>query len=254
MHHNALRIKTPEGVTFSLPLAGPTVRCFAALLDMVIVMACNTAILGPLAALAVVSPDLIGFLAIMIQFLLSTGYGIATEWYLSGQTYGKKTFGIRVMDAQGLPLRFHQILMRNIVRPIDLLPLFYLTGGISCLCSRYFQRLGDHAAGTVVIVSQRVTAGELPGFATTRYNTLLTVPHIAARLRQTIPAELASVAAEALNRSGELEPQARIKLFAALSEACKRRCEIPREYSEGIPDETLVGDIVQVLYRDRTAH
>ena len=251
MHHDALRIKTPEGVTFSLPLAGPTVRCFAALLDIIIVMACNTAILGPLAVFALVSPDLLGFLAIIIQFLISTGYGIATEWYLSGQTYGKKTFGIRVMDAHGLPLRFHQILVRNIVRPVDLLPIFYLIGGISCLVSRYSQRLGDHAAGTVVVVSRRVTAEELPASVAVRHNTLLTVPHVAARLRQTIPAELASVAVAALNRAGELEPQARIKLFAAICETLKKRCDIPQELVEGIPDEALVADIVQVLYMDR---
>jgi uncharacterized RDD family membrane protein YckC len=251
MSPNALHIKTPEGVTFSLPLAGPTVRCFAALLDIFIIMACNTAIMTPLAALSLISADLVGFCAIIIQFLLNAGYCIATERLLSGQTFGKKVFGIRVLDAKGLPLRFHQILIRNILRPIDQLPLFYLVGALSCLCTRSFQRLGDLAAGTVVIISQRLKPEDLPKFALSKYNTLMAVPHIAARLRQTIPAEVASIAVAALNRAGELEPQARIQVFGALCSALLKHCDIPGDYIEGIPDEALVSDIVQVLYGER---
>ena len=250
MQHNTIEIKTPEGVAFSLPLAGAAVRCFAVIIDFLIVSVGTSTIIGSLGVLAAVSPDLLGFLAILSQFILSTGYAIATEGFLSGQTFGKKVFGIRVMDGRGLPLRFFQVFVRNIVRPIDQFPCFYLVGAISCLFSRSFQRLGDHAAGTIVVLSQRIKSGGLTAASTTKYNSLITVPHIASRIRQTVPPEQAALALEALSRARELDPQARIALFGALTDAFKKRIQIPLEYVDGIPDETFVGNVVQVLYAE----
>ena len=85
----------------------------------------------------------LGYIA---YFALSIGYPIVTEWFWRGQTIGKRMFGIRVMDVQGLRLQFSQIAIRNLLRFVDSLPLFYVVGGITCLLTRHYQRLGESSS------------------------------------------------------------------------------------------------------------
>ena len=87
---------------------------------------------------------------------------------------------LRVMDADGLRLQFHQILMRNLVRFADLLPGCYLVGGVACLLTQKAQRLGDLAAGTVVVHHRKPAEPDLEKLLGNKYNSLRTHPHLAA--------------------------------------------------------------------------
>ena len=244
-------VATPEGVSFRLPLAGPTVRALAMLFDLIVIMALNGLVSSVFGVFSFVSSDLTGFLIILAQFLLSVGYGIVTEWLLDGQTWGKKICKIRVMDERGLPLTFHQILLRNVMRPIDMLPLFYLVGCISCAFSRHFKRLGDHVAGTVVVLADSIEKVDVSQITFPKYNSLKEAPHLAVRLRQAIPPALAALALESLNRAKHLDPAARLELFNVIATAIKDRCELPEESVADIPDESLVLNVVAVLYQER---
>ena len=178
-HHktNTLTIKTPEGIEFSLLLAGPVTRFLAWCVDL----ACIMAILGMVGsitkAIAVLSADAAFSVMIFGYFAVPIIYGIATEWLWRGQTVGKRLLRLRVMDVQGLRLQFSQIVVRNLLRVVDTLPAFYLVGGVACLFSRKAQRLGDVAANTIVIRTPRISEPDLRQLATGKFNYLRAYPH-----------------------------------------------------------------------------
>ena len=83
--------------------------------------------------------------------MLSIGYGMVTEWFWRGQTLGKRVLRLRVVDEAGLALRPSQIVVRNLLRAVDFLPVAYGFGLTAMLLDGRFRRLGDLAAGTMVI-------------------------------------------------------------------------------------------------------
>ncbi len=86
----------------------------------------------------------------IVYFLFATLYYLVLEWVLSG-TVGKLLTGIRIAKINGDKIDFKASLIRNILRIIDFLPLFYLVGAISIWTSKEKQRLGDKLAKTIVI-------------------------------------------------------------------------------------------------------
>ncbi len=148
---DALEIRTPEGIVFTLPLAGPLTRFLAWGVDLAAIGATTSLLASLMTALGFVLGDVARALYAIFYFALSIGYGMACEWLLRGQTLGKWLLGLRVVDEQGLRLEPHQILVRNLLRVVDSLPVFYLVGGAAMFLSRRSQRLGDYAANTVVI-------------------------------------------------------------------------------------------------------
>ena len=72
----------------------------------------------------------------VVYFVISVAYAIVLEWRWRGQTIGKRLLGLRVMDVHGLRLQLPQIALRNLLRLVDMLPLFYLVGGLACVFSR----------------------------------------------------------------------------------------------------------------------
>src|SRR5436305_831110 len=133
---NTLFIRTPEGIVFSQPLAGPMSRFLAWGIDVACIGVISTLIGIPLAFLKLISIDFAQALTFLLYFILSVFYGIVLEWYWRGQTVGKRMMRLRVIDAHGLKLQVHQIIIRNLLRSVDILPLFYLVGGLVCLMSR----------------------------------------------------------------------------------------------------------------------
>ncbi len=85
------------------------------------------------------------------MFLIEWFYPVLFEVYWRGQTPGKRTLGISVINDDLTPVTLGTSMVRNLLRTVDFLPLFYLAGLITMLCNRRFQRLGDLAAGTLVI-------------------------------------------------------------------------------------------------------
>ena len=144
-----LRITTPEGVELELTLAGIGSRFIAGMLDSLIQFVIGSAGLGVVFAL------LDGGVAVLVlstlAFLLLFGYDVAFEVLAGGRTPGKRATGLRVVREGGAPVTFLVSAVRNVLRLIDILPFFYGVGMLVVFLTRSNQRLGDLAAGTIVV-------------------------------------------------------------------------------------------------------
>ena len=243
-----LELKTDEGVTFTLLLAGPITRFLAWTLDLLCVAGASIFVNILLRVSALVSVDLAGALSTIAFFVLSVGYGIFLEWRFNGRTLGKYLFSLRVIDAGGLPLAFDQIAIRNLLRVVDLLPFCYLIGGVASILSPKAQRLGDLGANTVVIFEQKAKAPDVSQIASPKYNSLRLYPHIVGRLRRNVGQREGTLALEALLRRNRLDGLARVELFAEIAARLKAVTPLPQEATMGIPDEQFVRDVVDVIY------
>lgn len=244
-----LWIKTPEGVTFGLPLASLLPRMVAWLVDALVILAATGALLKIIALVGWLMPDIGQALRILGWLVVSTGYGIVMEWFWRGQTLGKKLLRLRVVDAQGLRLQFYQVFLRNVLRAVDALPMFYLLGGLVSLFSPKYQRLGDMAATTVVIRTPQFTTPDWEQIRTGKFNSLRRYPHLLARLRQrTSPAE-AALALQAVLRREQFEPDKRVELFRELAAHFASKVPFPPEAREGVSDEQFIRNVVEGLYR-----
>jgi uncharacterized RDD family membrane protein YckC len=147
----SLEIKTPERVTFEVFICGPFARLSAALIDGIFISVLLGCILIALSILSMGSGSVIG-LYLAILFALEWGYKIFFEIVNKGQTPGKRAMGLRVMSVDGGPMRPGQAVVRNLVRAFEgILPFGYFPALLSICFSRRFQRLGDLAAGTIVV-------------------------------------------------------------------------------------------------------
>lgn len=144
------RQETPEGVELSLSPAGPLVRAAAWLLDLALrgIVYIATAIVSSLLGGAGTG------LLLVVMFLLEWGYPVFFE-ATSGATPGKRALRLAVVHDDGSPLSLGAAVVRNLIRFVDFLPAGYLIGLGSCLISHRFQRLGDLAAGTLVVHRER---------------------------------------------------------------------------------------------------
>ena len=249
--NNRLQIRTPEGIDFSFALAGPVARCLAWVVDLLVTFVVWIVIIRLLQPVMMFAPDIANALMILAIFIVYIGYGLVFEWMWRGQTLGKRFVGLRVVDADGLRLQFHQVLLRNLMRMVDALPFFYFVGGLACLLSRRAQRLGDLAANTVVVYNTKPLEPNLDQLLSGKFNSLRQHPHLEARLRQRISAEEARLALRALVRRDELEPIARVILFSELAEHFKSIVTFPPETVEAMPDEQYIRDVVDILFRRR---
>jgi uncharacterized RDD family membrane protein YckC len=248
---NTLSIRTPEGVTFSLTLAGPVSRFLAWVVDLCCIAVITESLRRILGGLGVVSADLAAAVTAVVFFVVSIGYGIGCEWRWRGQTIGKRLLHLRVMDRQGLRLQPSQIVTRNLLRFVDGLPAFYLVGGLTCLINRQGQRLGDIAGNTVVAHTPDVGRPDLDQLSKSRFNSLAQYPHLAGRLRQRVSPQIANVALQALLRRDELDPGARLELFAELAAHLRSCVEFPAEGVELLQDESYVRNAVEILFQSR---
>lgn len=144
-------VATPEGVELRLPVAGLAARAMAWLVDAVIKSV--ALIVG--AIIAGFLGDLGMGLYLLGIFVLLWLYNVLFEVLADGATPGKKALGLRVMSANGTPVGWTNSLLRNLVRTVDFLPGCYAFGCVAVLLSRDFQRLGDMAAGTLVVYADR---------------------------------------------------------------------------------------------------
>src|SRR5262245_1202485 len=154
------RVATPEGIELTLRLAGPVPRAFAWAIDLAIRLAALFAVSMLAAALGRAGVGVILLTAFFVEWLLPAWF--EASW--NGQTPGKRALGIAVLNDDGTPLRWPGALTRNLLRAVDFLPLFYGVGLVAMLANRDFKRLGDLAAGTVVVyASEKATAAhEIP--------------------------------------------------------------------------------------------
>jgi uncharacterized RDD family membrane protein YckC len=244
----SLTIETPEGVEFSFDLASPVTRSLAWMVDVAAIGVMTKAADKACGLLGHVNEDWATAIAVILYFVISIGYGIVLEWRWHGQTLGKRVMGLRVVDAQGLRLQLSQVVLRNLLRLVDMLPIVYLVGGVASFCSRNCQRLGDLAAGTIVARERTAQAPDLEQVASAKYNSLLAWPHLAARLRSTVSPEAVGIAVEAVSRRDGYEPLARIELFQELAAYFQSLVEFPEAAREGLADEQYVRSVLRVIY------
>jgi uncharacterized RDD family membrane protein YckC len=249
MTRDFLIIRTPEGIEFGLPLAGPFSRMLALAVDLAVIAMLGAVVEKLIAPLALLGQDVAGAFQIVVYFAISILYGVVTEWVWRGQTVGKRLLGLRVVDARALRLEPSQIVVRNLMRVLDALPALYLVGGIASVTSRHRQRLGDLAAGTVVVRTALLPKPDLNQLLGGKYNSLVEIRHLASRLRQKVTPEVANLALEALLRRDQLEPAARLAVFADLASYFRLLVPYPAEIVEQIADEPYVRDVLEVLYR-----
>ena len=151
------RIVTPEAVALTLDVAGLGSRMIAIAIDLVIQAGVFLMLSLSFAGLGLRGTSAQAVLLVSF-FLLFWGYFFAFEGMWDGQTPGKRTQRIRVIRADGQPVGWSQVVIRNLVRIVDVLPSFYAIGMISIVLTRRSQRLGDLAGGTVVVRLRAVPA------------------------------------------------------------------------------------------------
>ena len=153
-------ISTPEGVPIDLVLAGLGSRFIAAVGDgaiqgvLVIALALLFAAMG--------SNGFAQAAFSILAFIVLFGYDVAFEVANAGRTPGKMATGLRVLRRDGRPVDFLTSAVRNILRLVDFLPAFYVTGAVMIFVTRQHQRLGDVAAGTIVVRERRASAAAVP--------------------------------------------------------------------------------------------
>jgi uncharacterized RDD family membrane protein YckC len=243
-----LSIETPEGVVFSFELATPVSRALAWAVDSAAIVLADI-IVGEIARfIGKVNSDVGNAISVVGFFVISIVYAILLEWRWRGQTIGKRLFGLRVIDVQGLRLQLPQIALRNLLRVIDMLPLFYLVGGLTAIFSRKAQRLGDMVANTIVTRERKAEVPDLERIAPVKYNSLLGQPHLAARLRSLVTPDAAALAVRAVSLRDHYEAHARVVMFRELSAHFRSLVEFPDEAVENLTDEQYVRCVLRVIY------
>lgn len=158
-------IRTPEWATIELRIAGVGLRALAALIDVGLIGAVDALLVLLISWQSARTPAqllarggahvpvlyIIGGLFV-IMFFFTVFYFVLWESLGRGQTPGKRALHLRVVSTEGRRVTFFSALVRNLVRIVDFLPSGYLIGLVTMLITPQEQRLGDLAAGTVVIV------------------------------------------------------------------------------------------------------
>lgn len=154
-----LSVETPEQISINYQKAGIGSRFYAALLDtiiLVLILFLGIYVnLGMIRYLSDIFGNWLGAIGGIIVFAMFWGYYMVFEIVTNGQSPGKYALGLRVIKDGGYPITFSDSAIRNLVRLADFLPSFYGVGLIVMLFSPNWQRLGDLAAGTLVVKTPR---------------------------------------------------------------------------------------------------
>jgi uncharacterized RDD family membrane protein YckC len=253
------RVRTPEMVEFTFPVAGLASRFLAWAIDAtVIVLLCGIAALVLLFGafvLAFANPNLVYMtfaVGLFVFFALQWGYFVFWEATWDGRTPGKRALGLRTISDTGVRMTVAQAAIRNLFRFLDALPALtappvvtYVLGSLSHLASSAGQRIGDRFAGTVVVREERRSVPSRIGFPEAKYNSFLEDPALATRIARTVRAEETEVLFELLLRRDELALATRGELFATLARHLEQRLDLPKE--RFLSDEKLVMNIAQAV-------
>ncbi|MCR2822834.1 RDD family protein [Lederbergia panacisoli] len=160
MNEDRLDIKTPEYVSLQFQVAGLGSRTAAFIIDQLILMAFNIAIVVIFLIIAYGQPDILFFLdlhsyliafIIIGIFFINWGYFFAFEYFSGGRTPGKRAMGIRVIQENGHSITLLSSFIRNLLRIIDSLPSGYFLGIIMIFFHSKHKRVGDIVAGSIVV-------------------------------------------------------------------------------------------------------
>lgn len=210
-------MRTGESVAIRYELAGLGSRFLAVLLDFVAQIAIVIVLLFAVSAWMSTGGRLIAgsanagawgiALLVLVLFTIFIGWFIIFEIWWSGRTPGKRALGLRVVRDGGFPIDSGAAVIRNLVRLVEFGLGFYAVSAVSALLSKENKRLGDFAAGTIVVRDRVDAAPDLDAYLsrTSRTDTGLS--------------EADRVLAERfLARRETLEPAARWRLAAGIAE------------------------------------
>jgi uncharacterized RDD family membrane protein YckC len=156
-------LETPENIHVEFEIAGLGSRFCAMLIDTIWISLAVAAIVLVFVLFASETTNwidaqrrhwagwIVATLLIVIVALIFDGYFILFELVMGGQTPGKKSMKIRVVRDDGTPVGANEVLIRNLIRIVDFLPSGYALGAIVMFPSPLAKRLGDIAAGTIVV-------------------------------------------------------------------------------------------------------
>lgn len=235
-----ISLQMPEQIDVSYELAGLGSRFVAALIDTCIVgliIAALAIAVGYLRArLGADTPEgwVAGFIIIFSMTLIYVGYYLYFEMASRGQSPGKRASGLRVISVDGSAITLDQSAVRNILRVVDTLPPLSIAGVIAIFLTRRMQRLGDLAAGTMVVKERlrempEVLEEPLPDLPPEVTDEVLRV--VRAGVRAVSREEVGTIR-RFLERRFELAPEARASLAAKLAGTIRRRFP-------GLPAEQL---------------
>ncbi|HCP53759.1 MAG: hypothetical protein CMK72_11195 [Pseudomonadaceae bacterium] len=211
-------VETPEGIDLILRPAGLVPRALAFIIDLVVRGVLLTALYSLLSLLG----DFGTGLATILLFLVTWWYMVLFEVLNQGRSPGKQLMKLRVVHDDGTPVGWAASLTRNLLRFVDMLPFAYTLGIISCLTHPAFKRLGDIAAGTLVVYAETpLAAPEIP-------EAEILLPPFALNL-----AEQRALLGYA-ERSAQLTAERRLELAAILSEPLKVSSEDAEKQIHGI--------------------
>ncbi len=154
-------LETPENIEVRFDIAGLGTRFCAIVIDHVPIAVLSIALtivayfLFP-SWFQTAAPIALAMIFSSILVTLMFGYFLVFEWLMRGQTPGKKIIKIRVIREDGTPVTIYEVFVRNVVRLVDFLPGVYTVGVIFMFPSRLCRRLGDIAAGTIVIKEEQL--------------------------------------------------------------------------------------------------
>jgi uncharacterized RDD family membrane protein YckC len=158
LNPDQISIDTPELVSIEMPLAGIGSRFIALLVDyliwgagLVVLVIVALITLPAMHAFNVKSAQWAEAIVIFIVFLFNWGYFTLFEAFWNGRTPGKRVARIRVIQRSGRSIGLLESMARNLVRYVDQIPFFYAVGVITMFVTSQHQRLGDLAAGTLVV-------------------------------------------------------------------------------------------------------
>jgi uncharacterized RDD family membrane protein YckC len=215
-----IRIETPEHVVFEYELAGPASRIIAALVDgMLVGLGLAGLLLAMLATVGTAGPWAIA-LGVVAAFVFLWGYPIVFEIWWKGQTPGKRSVGLRVIQEGGYALTPAVVLARNLLRLVDFLPGFFLLGLTVMILHPRHKRLGDLVAGTLVIRDRTAAAARPPEILKTA-RVPLGAEDVVAELRRggahKLPVEQVRLIEDFLARRASMTPDARRRIAGQLA-------------------------------------
>lgn len=236
-----LNIDTPEQVALEFSLATVGSRFLALAVDILVQIGCTILLfigvgLGTLAATFAFEQAGPWLLAVLVlgMFIIYYGYFAVFEAIWNGQTPGKRFIGLRVIHVSGRPISVFEAILRNIVRIADQLPGIYAIGIVSIFVTERSQRLGDLAAGTVVVHERAAAASH--EFAAPAAGAQPLTQHGASRLS----AREISVIELFMRRRDDLDGDARVRTAHQIADRIRERLAI----TANIPNEQLLEEVL----------
>lgn len=221
------QITTPENVTFDFEMAGFFSRLAAWLLDLVLILGLTVAASAAASALSVLGNVGAAVHAVLF-FVINWGYFVFFEWFWGGQSLGKRALNLRVLSDDGVRITLQQSAIRNLLRVVDSLPLIYLVGGAVAFGHPQGKRLGDMAAGTVVVQERHLSLPDAVVSERERFNSFVDDPELAQRVRRGLSLEERELLVDLALRRERLPLGRRLRLFEALADHLEESLQVPR--------------------------